>query len=279
MRHDMTQVVIERPRGGRAYSYNDVRVRCGGLDLDQLDNLPKKQGYRRPHKENGEWKEFSDLLGPLEGFLRSRIGQKWDDVFAEICEHVDQRNEVQYHLLTHISNFVEIHTILGDDGHVYYQGRYSSGPSRVSAGDMFVHPETGLLCSIPKKKVRNPGYDAAVKRLYHIFGHYWHKVIKDKGWRDRIEATIKESKNHYLVGLEQELHKIDGIWYWAVFADVPLPFTETWFDTKAGETRQRTIQRGACDYLTGNTLTEGRYRSGRRQANRRELRRYGLRND
>jgi hypothetical protein len=31
-------------------------------------------------------------------------------------------------------------------------------------------------------------------------------------------------KTHKLVGFERELHKIDGIWYWVVFADVPSPW-------------------------------------------------------
>jgi hypothetical protein len=44
----------------------------------------------RPYQA-GHWsfgKEFSDLIGPLSRFFQSRVGQRYDDVWSELCEHL-----------------------------------------------------------------------------------------------------------------------------------------------------------------------------------------------
>lgn len=58
--------------------------------------LPEKQGMRRAH--SGWGPEPGVRLGPLRGFLRSRVGQPWDKVFSEICEHADSRTHRGHNL-------------------------------------------------------------------------------------------------------------------------------------------------------------------------------------
>lgn len=283
MRYDMAQVVIERPRAGGRYDYHDVRVRYKGLDIEKLEDLPKHEGYRRSHRRDR--KSFTDLLGPLEGYLRSHIGDKWDDVYSDICSHLNPNSTTQIHILGHVFQFIDVKTYWGDDGKVYAHAssRFYGGPHLVSWGDLYVHPDTGIICAMPeRKRFYNPAYENAVKRLRVVFGNEYRKITDDKnnwGYRGYQDNVVVESRRHIRVGPEKELHKMDGIWYWAVFSDVPPPFTQSWFDTASGETKTRTILRGACDYWTGISRTEGRYRSDRKQANRRALRRYRIHND
>lgn len=282
MRADMSQVVIERPRRGSAFGYHDVRPRCSGLDLEALDNLPKHQGYRRPHRETGDWKQFSDLLGPVHAFVRSNVGRVWDEVYSEIRAHIDQRNEVQYHLLTHIEQYIEIKTFIDRDGDICTAGNHFWRNRKLREGDIYVHPISGLICEIPNKRRRDPRYERAVHSLYAVFGNHWHSVVQkgkaDTGSRYSDNAIIHEAHCHVSVGPERDLHKINGIWYWAVYADVPPPFTMHWIST-TGDAMSRVVRRSGTDFLTGVVYHEGRYRHDKRQASRRDLRRYRLRND
>lgn len=281
VRKDMHEVVIERPRRGGRYTYHDCRARFKGMDLEDLDNLPKKQGYRRPYIENwGDSKEFSDLLGPLHRYLISKVGEPWNDVYSEIRATLNPDSTVQIHIMSHVDQFVETDTYMGDDGEVYCHGRYAR--YRIWDGALYVHPETGILCRTPEKSRKmSAEYHAACKKLSDVFGKDWYAVVKasNKTHQPRWNAfrVEDEAENHLRVGREQELHKMDGIWYWAVFSDVPPPLTMAWFE---GDVRkEKIVRRGACDYWTGVSHTEGRYRSGRRQASRRDLRRHGLTND
>jgi hypothetical protein len=280
VRPDMHEVVIERPRRRGTLRHHNVRARYKGMDIETLDDLPKKQGYRRPYVESwGDAKEFSDLLGPLHRFLISKVGQKWDDVYSEIRETLNPDSTVQIHIMGHVFQFVEINTRIDENGEIYVLGRYSR--YNIYGGQLYVHPETGILCLSPKTSRRMTAeYHAAVKHLQSIFGKDWYDIVRwNKTYQPHWNGTKveAEAKNHVRVGHEQELHKMDGIWYWAVFSDVPPPLTMSWFE--GGERRQKIVRQGASDYWTGRAHTEGRYRSGRRQASRRDLRRYNLAND
>ncbi len=281
------KIVTEKPRAGGRYDYHDHRVRYKGMDIEKLDDLPKHQGYRRPYGYDS--KNFSDLLGPLEGFLRSRVGHKWDDVYSEIRERINPSSTVQLHIMNHVFGFIYAKTLFGDDGHIYSVdgGGFRGGsPFRVGYGDLYVHPTTGIICAMPeRKRYYDPEYSKAVKRLRYVFGNDWHGVLgaerKNRyGYAigHRHTDIIDESKKHIRLGFEKELHQINGIWYWAIFADVPPPFTQSWFDSISQETKSRTIARTGTDYWTKKTHTEGRYRSDKRQANRRDLRRHGVKN-
>jgi hypothetical protein len=273
MRDDMSEVVIERPRGGSSSCYHEVRPRPNKTDLEALDDLPKNEGYRRPHVER---KHFSDLLGPLERFLISNVGRVWNDVYSEICEQISPDSTVQIHILGHVEDFVCKNVFMAEDGDLRYVTD-RGWISHVGYGDMYVDPETGILSRMPDRTnywrayKRNPEYQEAVKKMYRMFGH---------GWPTRYSSsrdTVEEARHHHYIGFEKELHQIEGIWYWAVFKDVPPPFTDHWFHQ--GEKHEKLVRRSGTDFLTGKNVFEGRYRSHKLQASRRDLRRYGLKND
>lgn len=187
MRYDMHEVVIEKPRSGMRYRY-----RGKSLFRGPLEDLPTKQGMRRPWVLSGEWKSFNDLLGPLRGFLISRVGRKWDDVYSEIRQRLNPNSTVQVHILSHVYQFVERYAQFDKDGELSSIGRY--GYSRgLSSGEMYVHPTTGILCRIPETK----------------------------GWWKRNKKVEDNKKK---IG-DKEVQRIDGIWYWINTVEELVPLT------------------------------------------------------
>lgn len=236
MREDMHKVVIERPRAHSSWGYRAERPRLKGIDIEKLDDLPKKQGMRAPYDSWDTRKDFSDLLGPLRGFLISNVGRPWDKVYSEIRERLNPNSTPQIHIMNHLWQMVERNVKIDADGVMRVNGRY--GRYEVSPGDMYVHPRTGILCRVPER--RSP----------------W------KGKR-KTNPDIK------VIGPEQELHKINGVWFWALFSDVPLP----WINDR--DILTYTI----CIDILGNEVKSGRYRACKKQANSADLKRYGLTND
>ena len=93
MRKDMKDVIIDTGR------YGGYSCPKGRQHNKNLEDLPEKEGMRCHH---GWGKEQSDRLNPLARFLNSRVGQKWDDVFSEICRQNDRRTLRGHHLREHL---------------------------------------------------------------------------------------------------------------------------------------------------------------------------------
>lgn len=72
----MPQVANDRPRSN-SYIERSVRWRARPLDA-----LPSREGMKRPHRHQ-KWRYPHE--GPLRRWLRSRLGQPWDGIYAEAC--------------------------------------------------------------------------------------------------------------------------------------------------------------------------------------------------
>lgn len=243
MRYDMDRVIIERPRYHQFIRYHHVRSRG---PVEKWEDLPNKEGMRRPFLGLGLGeKEFSDLVRPLYGFLSSRVGQKWDKVYSEIRAHVNPNSTTQIHLVQHVFQFVERYVDLDEAGQPHRRARGRYDRSGLSAGELYVHPESGLLCRVPEVAWPSP-----------------------------------RPVEKYVIALEdgRELRRIGGIWYWMAFADVTPPATRiVWGD---GAFHERRIGGAAIDAITGEKIVyPGRYRTGKRQANRKDLQRHGVKNE
>ena len=83
MQTDMAKVIVERPRCG------GQRSRKGRIRNFEL--LPTKEGMQRRWTDQ---KYLNENLAPLRRFLASRVGQRWDAVYAEINEQLAPRNAV-----------------------------------------------------------------------------------------------------------------------------------------------------------------------------------------
>lgn len=201
MRADMSRVVIERPRSGgkcttrgRYAVDRGYRTRSGwyqpvdgdDLDLDLDDHFPRGMSLRKVHKIRGDWKEFSDLLGPLEGFLRSRCGRRWDDVYSEIAEHLNRDSVTHAHIYQHLYQFVDVKTTAGSDGEVIAHNRGRFG---LSVSKFYVCPFSGLL-------LKNVDY-----RSYY----------RDRRDRRRRAQEEELRRRREIDGIVYE--RLEGVWY------------------------------------------------------------------
>ena len=171
MRRDMSKVVTERYRygsrnTGRFKKDNPENIRHissisrnifnnGYIDdLDDIDTFSKWS--TSPRRNHYEWKEFSDLLGPLERFLNKQIGRKWDDVYSEICKNLPNTSMAGDHIRQHVFQIVEIHTFLGLDNKIYQKPKYGGGFVEISSysrkQQLYVHPVTGILLLAKRRK-------------------------------------------------------------------------------------------------------------------------------
>jgi len=155
MRKDMSKVVTERPREGHYLASRKTRLRIRRYDPEKVyDDLPLRvSGSRNKHLVNArkqtrsrydEVKHFSDLIGPLQRFLRSNVGRPWDDVYSEMKQSLDSRKVTGQHIFDHVEWEVELHPLVGEDGKIYES--YPHYRERALLQGLYVDPRTGLLC-------------------------------------------------------------------------------------------------------------------------------------
>ena len=137
MREDMRDVLVTRGRGGAGW-------RKPGRSRP-LEELP----LREPMMRRGT-KFFDDHLGPLKRFLAARVGRPWDEVWSELCQHLDRRGLLQEHVFVHLRQMVVLDVIVRE-GILGRLGRRGWRP--LSCGrwrsSYYVHPETRRLERAP----------------------------------------------------------------------------------------------------------------------------------
>ena len=142
MRRDMAKVIVERSRrggdGGRSVPLK------GWYKNVPLEDRPTKEGMRRPY--GWSRKELNENLEPLKRYLRRQVGRPWNDVYSEISQHLRPTDAVQQHVRDHVRWEVELHARI-IDGEVYDQPRWGAR-LKLRDGDLYVHPETGILCDV-----------------------------------------------------------------------------------------------------------------------------------
>jgi hypothetical protein len=162
MRPDFGKCVIERERRGsssrsaKARWYGKIVEDEDGFDYDGMSHLPssrKQEGY---YKQKIGYKDFTDVLGPIDGFLMSSVGRYWPKVYSELTRNLGHGPWAVRHILhAHIS--VAVNTYRGVDGKVWHLGKL--GPEVVDGGyrtEFYVEPETKILRKHPDARRGQP---------------------------------------------------------------------------------------------------------------------------
>ncbi|MFB2974296.1 hypothetical protein ACE1CD_35485 [Aerosakkonema sp. BLCC-F183] len=192
--HRLGEIVIERPRRGMRISAK--KLTGYKKALEKITQEATEEGLLSPYliKIRQRTKHFSDHLGPLRRWLRSKVGQPWDAVYKELCQQIEMRTLIGQHLLGHVWGFVERDVEL-IDGVPYRKKSYSYYSERRPIGDwreeLYVHPETGILCLAK----RRPNKDI------------------NKGDNKRDDLIIIDAYHQY--------RKLDDLWYLVTLQDIP----------------------------------------------------------
>lgn len=138
MRKDMFKVIVERPRQGDRNPYKSDG-RAFRNDEESGNVLGIKAGY--------QWRNWlNENLAPLERFLRSRRGQHWDKVYAEIRSQINADSTVQQHVLQHLYDFVACKTYMEGDKIMVIDSSWGTpAPLAETGTPLYVHPISGQL--------------------------------------------------------------------------------------------------------------------------------------
>jgi hypothetical protein len=189
--HRLGEIVIERPRGGMRIS---VRKLTGYKKaLQKITDEASVDGLLccyliKPGQIVSKTKYFSDNLGPLRRWLRSKVGQPWNSIYNELCQLIETRTVSGQHILFHVWGFVERNVVL-IDGVPYRKGNQKCRQSQLGywRDEFYVHPDTGILC-LAKKAPKNPP-------------------------QKRDDLIVIDSYHHY--------RKLNELWYLITLQDLP----------------------------------------------------------
>ena len=213
----MSKVVTERPREGHYLSSRKTRLRIRRYDPEKdYNDLPMRvSGSRNKHlikaqKQSdcryGEVKQFSDLIGPLQRFLRSKVGRPWDDIYSEMKQNLDSRKVTGRHIFEHVQWEVELHPVIGEDGKIYKS--YPHYGERPLLQGLYVDPRTGLLCWAEQEELAPPPREITYIPYTKFSGDF--KI--DGIWRF---ISFKEKPGS---GMEWTFDPVKGCW---VLAELP----------------------------------------------------------
>lgn len=138
MRSDMEKVVVDCARHNHRDRYRDKahnNNRSWNTDSphNNWENYPK---WEKVGSFRSGTKSQCDRLSPLIRFLRSRVGQPWDAVYAEIAHGIPKDGTMQQHVWDHIRRFV-------DSEIENRQGRWLTGGSKPERIDGHIPRATG----------------------------------------------------------------------------------------------------------------------------------------
>lgn len=197
MRKDMGKCVIERPRRGSSAPSAKVRefgklVRTeDGVEYFGLHRIPaSRKAYRILYSDA---KDSTDVLGPIESYLRSSCGRHWNDVYSEIRKTLGHCGWAVEHIIRDHIN-VGVNTWRGVSGKIWVDDK--SGVHEVGYSyrmhEFYVEPETGILRAAPNRRS-------------------WHASRRPKE-KTFAEAVVLTDHTEYRL--------IKGVWYFQDYREV-----------------------------------------------------------
>ncbi|NEZ67896.1 hypothetical protein D0962_34960 [Leptolyngbyaceae cyanobacterium CCMR0082] len=189
--HRLSEIVIERPRGGMRIS--SKKLKGYRKELEQITRVATEDGLLSPYliKPRRKSKWLSDHLGPLRKLLQSQVGQPWDQVYSRLCRDLNPRTMAGQHVIDHLWDFVEQHVEIIDGLPYAKNNRWSWRGERPSLADsygtkFYVHPETRLLCVAPLMCRR--WEPTPPKREIEISAYEQYRQIKNIWYRITFEV-------------------------------------------------------------------------------------------
>jgi len=217
----MSKVIVERPRvGGGA-------VRKGRVSKN-YDDMPQKESMARNSPKHG-WngKQLNENLSPLERFMESRVGKLWDKVFSEICENIRVTSTVQQHIRDHVKWMVETKGLKKNGKKVLKPSRYRSGTEfrELTYGDLYVDPETGILCKYKHNRYKKQKTDPMQRDLEYLLNEQKSKFLVEGGYAYKLypdhekKYTVKHKATQHhaeldfqrIAGYSSRSHQLDSL--------------------------------------------------------------------
>lgn len=202
MRWDMGRCVLEAPRRGhhsrgfKSRNFGRMVDRGDGVEYEGPLRIPNSMNYgQRAVRGPKSWddKSFSDCLGPINGYLLSKVGQPWNNVHSEICQVLGRNAPwpIQHILHAHID--VEENCYETDAGDIRMNTSKQWWRHGGKVYGLYVHPRTGILCYEPEgsyNRGRGPGSQKRPKKqepvteicngpggwCYQKIGGLWFKI-------------------------------------------------------------------------------------------------------
>ena len=189
MREDMFKVIVERPRWGSRHATKTK------LRYDKCEGRSRVTG-RRLASETGYRKNLNENLAPLKRYLHKQVGRRWDDVFSEICQHLDTGSTVKMHVREHLDDFVDRHVRRKADGELWTVQGWGGETKLINQWvELYVDPDDGRI-----KETR-----ALCKKHGVLFAR--NRWRRDKRLKSKPDAFIKKA------GHLQWFVRLDGVWY------------------------------------------------------------------
>lgn len=159
MRSDMSQLMVERPRRGGT---GDAPKRIHRRHLNDPRGFDDAATHESSRRHYFDRKDLNENFAPFKRFLRSRVGDRWDDIYKDVrtCLRVDKATDL--HVVGHIKDFLCTTTWRDADGdlmgHHHWGGPFRFNDKRRGnwgrAPDFYVDPDGVLRKSEPRRHRR-----------------------------------------------------------------------------------------------------------------------------
>lgn len=209
MKPYFSKLLTEQERAG---SKHPSRKYGGRLKYDPDSDYEDEVNFvssarRRQYGHN--YKEFTDVLAPLYGYLEKSVGRHWDEVYSELCQNLDRRSVTGLHVFTHLWQYVDRNTVMCEDGKVRVMGRYFH--SYALPDDFYIHPYTGILCASQERRWTWRGAYRR-RKAKSLNATDWHPIWN---WADQTGGAAYMKKNGiwYEVGWSTDYCSAEGIPY------------------------------------------------------------------
>lgn len=207
MKKDMFDIFVDPPKTGGGYANSFSHTRAAkhfkvDSDLEVDDEFTTHAKKAR----KGRDKHSRENWGVLRRFLERRVGKPWNDIYSEVCEN--DKTFTAHRLRDQIKYYVSINVVFGPNGELFEYDSHGVWPVTTPWGrgnTLYVHPDTGILCRIPKEKRQHNrnalfSIDSNEKRKFGKFTYF------------ELEVTKTEpSKKHFAFGTTKAWIRYDYI--------------------------------------------------------------------